>query len=131
MANEWMAACGLDCESCSIRRIPFDDAALEECTAWFREMGWLKAGEGKAEILDRGMYCNGCRGDRTVHWSVDDEGRVSCGILECCVDRKGLSYCSECSEFPCERMTAWSKENDGYAAAFARLQSMREAAGES
>ena len=121
MATEWMAACGLDCESCSIRRIPFDDEALKECVVWFREMGWLKEGEGKAEILERGMYCNGCKGDRTVHWSI------SCAILECCVDQRNLSSCSECGEFPCQRLTAWSKTNDRYAEAFARLQKMRKA----
>jgi hypothetical protein len=93
-------------------------------------MGWLKADEGKAEILERRMYCNGCKGDRSVHWSVNDDGTVSCWILECCVDRKGLEFCSQCGEFPCDRLTEWSKENDGYGAAFARLQSMRSPKGE-
>ena len=125
MANEWIAACGLDCESCSIRRIPFDDAALEECIAWFREMGWLEAGEGKTEILERGMYCKGCKGDRDVHWSVNDDGAVSCWILDCCVDRKGHEFCSQCAEFPCDRLVEWSKENESYASAFVRLESMR------
>jgi len=129
MANEWIAACGLDCESCTLRRLPFDDDALAECEAWFRDMGWLKASEGKAEILDRKMYCNGCKGDRSIHWSVDADGCVSCWILGCCVDRNGLDFCSQCDEFPCDRLTEWSKENEGYAAAFARLVSMRSAGG--
>jgi hypothetical protein len=122
--QRWIAACGLDCKACDIRRIPLDDSALETCAAWFREMGWLKANEGKAEILDRGMYCTGCKGDRSIHWSVDAGGRVTCWILECCVDRKGLAFCSECSEFPCERLVTWSRENESYASAFARLESM-------
>ena len=81
------------------------------------------------EIVERGMYCKGCTGDRSVHWSVNDDGSVSCGLLECAVDRKGLASCSECDEFPCDRLTAWSRENDRYAGAFARLRKMREAEG--
>jgi len=126
--DRWIAACGLDCESCSIRRFPFDEGAAAECVPWFREMGWLNASEGKAEALERGMTCRGCKGDRSVHWSVDDDGRVDCWILECCVDGKGLEFCSDCGDFPCEKLQAWSKENESYAKAFARLQSMHTAA---
>lgn len=124
MANEWIAACGLDCESCPIRRIPFDEEAADGCAKWFRDMGWLEPEEGKEEILERGMYCKGCKGDRSVHWSVNDDGSVSCGILACCVDQRDQQFCSECGEFPCERLRAWSKENETAGAAFARLQGM-------
>lgn len=125
MGNEWIAACGLNCETCNIRLIPFDDKACEGCAEWFREMGWLEPEEGKAEILERGMYCRGCKGDRSVHWSVDDDGTVDCWILDCCIDQKGLAFCSECAEFPCERLTDWSKKSEEYAAAFGRLQTIR------
>lgn len=128
MANEWIAACGLDCESCGIRRIPLDDKAAEGCVAWFRDMGWLKPEEGKAEIIERGMYCKGCKGDRAVHWSVNDDSSVSCSILECCVDQKDLLFCSECRDFPCDRLTTWSKENEKYGEAFDRLKAMRASA---
>ena len=121
---EWIAACGLDCEACSIRRLPFDEAAAKTCVDWYREMGWLKPTEGRDEALERGMTCNGCKGDRAVHWSVDDDGTVSCWILSCCVDEKGLEFCSDCDEFPCDRLVDWSKENDGYVKAFERLTSM-------
>jgi len=124
MAKEWIAACGLDCESCGIRRIPFDDKAAEGCVAWFHDMGWLKPEEGKAEIIERGMYCKGCKGDRSVHWNTNDDGSVSCGILECCVDQKGLQFCSECGDFPCDRLVGWSKENEKYGEAFDRLKTM-------
>jgi len=124
MGSEWIAACGLDCESCEIRRIPFDDQAAEACAGWFRSMGWLKPEDGKAEMIERGMYCTGCKGDRAVHWSVNDDGSVSCGILACCVDQKRLQFCSACVDFPCEQLETWSKENEKYAEAFARLQAM-------
>ena len=124
MGNEWIAACGLDCEACAIRRIPIDDKAAEGCVHWFRDMGWLKPEEGKAEILERGMYCQGCKGDRSVHWSVNDDGSVSCDILTCCVDQKGLAFCSECGGFPCDRLTEWSMENKTFGEALERLKAM-------
>jgi hypothetical protein len=124
--NEWIAPCGIDCEGCSIRRLPFDDAAAAECVAWFREMGWLKRKEGRAEAFERGMYCLGCRGDRSIHWSVAEDGRVDCFILDCCVDRKGHRSCAECEDFPCDRLAQWARENASYAAAFARLRSLRD-----
>jgi len=120
--TDWIAACGIDCEACEIRRLPFDDDAAKACVTWYREMGWLTADEGAEEALARNMTCNGCRGDRSVHWSVKD-GKI-CWILECCVDGRGLAHCSECEGFPCARLAEWSKENDGYRRAFARLGEM-------
>ena len=122
----WIAACGLDCEACSIRRLPFDEAAAKTCADWYREMGWLKPTEGRDEAVERGMYCNGCKEDRTVHWSVDEDGTVSCWILACCVDAKGLDHCSDCGEFPCDRLVDWSKEKEGYSKALERLASMHQ-----
>jgi hypothetical protein len=119
-ANElWIAACGLDCEACEIRRVPFDDEAAKTVVAWFHKMAWLEADEGMSPILERGMYCKGCHADRELHWSPD------CWILLCCVDDKGLSNCSECETFPCERLREWSTENDGYTQALQRLERLR------
>ncbi|MFC2078030.1 DUF3795 domain-containing protein [Candidatus Bipolaricaulota bacterium] len=121
----WIAACGLDCESCSIRRLPFDEDAADEVVDWYRQMGWLQPTEGRDEAVERDMTCRGCRGDRTVHWSVDDDGTVSCWILSCCVDERGLDHCSDCGEFPCDRLVSWSEGNAGYTKAFERLTAMR------
>jgi hypothetical protein len=117
--ERWIAACGLDCEACEIHRVPFDAQAAQSVVAWFREQGWLGADEGVTEILARRMYCKGCLGDRELHWSPD------CWILHCCVDDKGLRDCSECEAFPCERLRQWSTQNDGYAKALLRLESMK------
>ena len=119
--EDWIAACGLDCEACEIRRVPFDAEAAQEVVAWFRERGWLKQDEGVSEILARRMYCKGCRGDRSLHWSAD------CWILHCCVDEHGLRHCSECADFPCNRLRDWATGNDGYAQALQRLEEMRAA----
>lgn len=116
-----IAVCGLDCGTCDIRRLPVDPQAAERVVSWFREMGWLQPGEGVAEAIERRMVCQGCRGDRTVHWSAD------CWILHCCVDDKGLDFCHECPAFPCERLGRWARGNERYAQALHRLQQMRRA----
>ena len=116
-----MAACGLDCGSCSIRRIPFDGEAAERMVAWYREQGWLQEDEGVPTILERGMYCNGCLAKRDVHWSPD------CWILHCCVDGHELENCSQCADFACERLEEWATQNDGYGAALERLRELATA----
>ncbi len=122
--REWTAACGLDCESCDIRRLPFDEAAAEACVRWYREMGWLTSEEGVAEALERNMTCNGCKGDRSVHWSVSDD--LMCWIVNLASIGVATTFCSQCEGFPCARLTEWATKNDGYAAAFALLQTMRK-----
>jgi hypothetical protein len=119
-----IAACGLDCGECSIRKLPFDDDAAAEVVAWFKKMGWLKGSEGVSEAIERSMYCKGCLGDRSLHWSDD------CWILKCCVDEKGLRNCSECGTFPCDRLVEWSGQNDDYGRAFQRLSEMHDRGGE-
>lgn len=114
-----MAACGLDCGTCSIRCFPFDEKAACEAIPWYRKMGWLGEGEGVAEAVAKRLLCHGCHGDRAAHWSAD------CWILQCCVDQKGLRHCAECGAFPCKRLVAWSKSDASYAKAFARLSTIR------
>jgi hypothetical protein len=69
--KEMIAVCGLDCEPCDIRRVPFDSEATERIVKWFRAQGWIKENEGIEEIISRKMYCKGCHGDRSVHWSPE------------------------------------------------------------
>jgi hypothetical protein len=114
-----LAACGLDCESCSIRRFPSDAGAVVEAIGWYREQGWLEEGEGVAEAIERKLICRGCHGDRTTHWLAD------CWIHHCCVDAKGLQHCSECETFPCDRLVQWAKTEESYGKAFGRLQELR------
>jgi len=114
-----MAVCGLLCGSCEIRRMLFDDKAAKVTIDWYREMGWLKENEGVKEALEKNMICTGCHGDRTTHWSAD------CWILQCCVDEKKLQHCHECTDFPCDRLVDWSKQNDGYREAFQRLTALK------
>ena len=118
-----VAACGLECRTCLIRLVPEKGQAAEKAIAWYRKMGWLKEDEGITEALERKMYCNGCHGDRSVHWSAD------CWILKCCVDEKGLQHCSQCGDFVCDRLEKWAAGDKAYAGALARLKEMRGAEG--
>lgn len=49
--------------------------------------------------------CPGCGG---VNFK---EKHPSCGFLTCCVVKKGLEVCSDCSEYPCKR---FDSEKEGY-----------------
>ena len=119
LSQRYIAACGIDCTDCDIRNITCDAGAAQRITDWFHKMGWIKADEGLNEIVQRGMYCKGCRGDRSVHWSAD------CEILKCCVDEKGLTNCSECADFPCQRLTEWAATGQKYTNALNRLHQIK------
>lgn len=114
---EMLAACGLDCGPCPIRRIPFDADAAEQMAGWFRQMGWLKESEGVAEAIERKMYCNGCQGDRSVHWSA------TCEILSCCVDERHQQHCGQCAELlGCDKLQAFAGGDARHKAAVTSLR---------
>ena len=115
-----IAVCGLDCGPCPIRKAPYDSESAKSIVAWFRKEGWLKENEGIEEVLKKGMYCKGCREDRSVHWSAD------CWILKCCVDDKEHKFCHECNVFPCDQLSEWAQQNDSYGKALDRLKESKE-----
>ena len=117
--DQMIAVCGLDCGGCPIRTADTDVGSAEVLLGWFKGEGWLKEHEGVTELMQRGPYCRGCHGDRSVHWAAE------CWILQCCVDDKGLTYCYGCDLFPCERLSEWAGQNEHYAQALNRLQSMK------
>ena len=103
--NLMIAVCGIDCGACDIRRAPHETEAAKRIVAWFKKEGWLKENEGINEVVERHMYCRGCREDRSVHWSPD------CRILKCCVDNKGYKFCYECDTFPCQTVLGKCKNS--------------------
>lgn len=115
-----LAACGLDCGTC-----PFPDIhkSLENARNWikhFREWNIIGANEGAEAIVAHGPYCIDCHGDRSKHWSAN------CWILKCCVDEKGLHNCSQCGDFPCEKLVEWSRERPEYGRALVHLRQLKE-----
>jgi hypothetical protein len=119
---ELIAVCGLDCGGCPLRTADTDVESAEALVGWFKKEGWIKEDEGAAELMQRGPYCRGCRGNRSIHWSAE------CWILQCCVDEKGLSFCYQCSVFPCERLEEWAGGSEWYTKALGRLRRMKEEA---
>jgi len=101
---QMMGVCGLDCGTCEIRLVPTDPEAAQRVVAWFHEMAWLEEDEGVTEIIEREMYCKGCREDRSLHWSPE------CPLLICCVDERHLQYCAQCDEFVCEKLEAFASD---------------------
>lgn len=118
--DTYIAVCGLNCGSCDIRKVPEDPDAAQCVVAWFKKEGWLQEDEGVDEVLEQGMYCKGCRDNRTIHWSPD------CWILQCCVDKRGHTFCCECEEFPCKDLEEWAQQDEGYTEALKRLKEMEK-----
>jgi len=108
-----IAACGIDCAACDVRLAPGDAAGRRRIVDWFRDTR-------HTEVKPEDIHCSGCRGDRAAHWSAD------CWILHCCVDERGLKFCSDCRDFPCERLVAWASQNEGYGHALKRLKEMEQ-----
>jgi hypothetical protein len=99
--------------------MPLDAEAAEKTIGWFKEMGWLNETEGVAEAIERGMYCTGCQGDRSVHWSAN------CTILLCCVDGKHQQHCGQCAELlSCDKLEAFA--NDEHAHHKAAVDRLRQ-----
>ena len=112
-ANQLIAACGLDCTGCDIRRATDSPELAHRIADWFKE-------HQSTEIDPQDVHCLGCKADRSQHWSAD------CWILECCGDKKGLEFCYECQDFPCSRLNEWAKGNKRYEKALGRLKEMKK-----
>ena len=107
-----IAACGLNCTECDIRLATDDSEIAQQTADWFdRELGI------KLKVED--IRCEGCKGDRARHWSAD------CWILRCCVDDKGLEFCYECEDFPCQQLNEWASGSERYSDALERLREMK------
>lgn len=111
--NQMIAVCGLICEGCDIVKATNDPKIAQRIVDWFKK-------ERNEDVKLEDIHCLGCKGDRTKHWSPD------CWILECCVDKKGLEFCHECEEFPCEKLIQWSKTDNRYGEALNRLKKMKK-----
>ena len=57
---------------------------------------------------DGSSCCPGCGGERF------DQKRPSCGIITCCVKKKGLEVCGECGDYPCDRFDKFTGCGDSF-----------------
>ena len=110
--DDSLAVCGLDCSACNIYQAARDPAKAEKLAVDFRAWGYEDA-------RPEWFQCQGCRGDRSKHWSD------SCQILKCCFDERGHDVCIQCAEFPCEKLEEWEAGGERYQQALDRLKSLR------
>jgi hypothetical protein len=105
-----IAACGLNCDECSIRKAADDKEFAEKLAAQWRK-------SGRSEATADWFKCQGCHGpDELVWWG-------GCKIRSCCIKRRRLSNCSYCSGFPCLLIEEFEK--DGYAHHAKAVQHLR------
>ncbi|MCK4232801.1 DUF3795 domain-containing protein [candidate division WOR-3 bacterium] len=110
--NDIIGVCGIICSGCDILEASTNPEKAQNIVDWFK-----KGRNTDVKLED--ICCQGCKGDRAKHWSVD------CWILQCCVDEKGLESCSECEEFPCKKLVEWAKGSERYEEALNRLKEMK------
>jgi len=94
------AACGMNCEECSIRKAATDREYAEKLAAQWRK-SW------KPEATANWFTCQGCHGPDELVWSGD------CKMRRCCIKERGLVNCSYCDDFPCSLIEQF--QNDGIA----------------
>ena len=98
--NEHLAAvCGLYCGACVLYRARRDDNPQR-----LREV--LQQAAERWQIPEDEIECEGClAGGRLSPYCRD------CKMRLCAKDRPGVTRCSDCSDFPCDLITAFN--NDG------------------
>ena len=99
--EELVAVCGLYCGACPVYRVRQDNnqEGLEEIRQNMSQR------QGREVSLDE-VWCDGCLSG----------GRLSsfcqkCEIRLCAAGKPGVTRCSDCSDFPCDRIIAFN--NDG------------------
>jgi hypothetical protein len=117
--RQLIAPCGLDCSICPLQATTLSGGEPVGLFATLIKLGAITKAEMPGEA-SQGLCCPTCRGDRVLQWSA------TCRIRQCCVDDKGLEYCSECDGFPCERLRDWAMSSTRCADALNRLHSMRD-----
>lgn len=92
--RDHIAPCGLDCFNCS----------------WFETNLTDEFKREEAERLALSIEevgCKGCRGEHgKCYWAQGD-----CATWAC-VEEKGVTYCFECDDFPCELLAPTEKGAD-------------------
>ena len=100
---QYVAYCGLHCKlCCTMSRIPQQASALRETLS---KGGWEHFGEFVMSDF-RGFWADLemlCELAETTQGCKGGCGAPDCGIRACARER-GVEVCSECPEFPCERV---------------------------
>jgi hypothetical protein len=100
--NEYIAYCGLNCETCEARiaTVNHDDALRRQVAKEWSELNGV-------EITPEMIHCVGCRidGPKTPYCES------LCPIRQCALGR-GVETCGDCSEMEsCEKLGAITEHN--------------------
>ena len=97
-SGDWAVAyCGLNCAKCDMYEAAHGNKRLrDEIVKWFKE-------ERNEIIEPKQIRCEGCKGPLDVHWSSD------CKIM-LCAKKKGVRYCFQCTDFPCDTLNAFASD---------------------
>lgn len=99
------APCGLDCFNCVFFLANHDQGAREELERYERLMGM------PMEM----MLCQGCRsqgGCIKLHGAVSNRGEDEPCPAFACSQEKGLDFCYECGDFPCDHLHPYADRAD-------------------
>ena len=92
-----ISVCGLNCARCDIYKAGHgNNKVRDEIVEWFRK-------ERNETVKPEAVTCETCRGPLGSHWSTD------CKMMLCAKER-GILYCFECKDFPCEYLEAFSSD---------------------
>ncbi len=101
--------CGLNCGACPV--LGANERGDEE---------WLRKAAEEDECTIDDLRCHGCKTDSTAMYCTGCEMRF-------CAKDKGLEYCSECTDFPCEIITDFRNDrHPHHSAIFKNLRTIRE-----
>ncbi len=85
------AVCGLYCGACSVFIGTTEDPAR------------LKRFAARVHLSEEAVKCHGCRSGK--RWPYCD----ACKMFACAAER-GIDFCSECDEYPCEELKRFQAE---------------------
>ena len=120
MKHKNMGVCGIDCyEKCHLYMTDVSEESAKIVLDWFKENKWCDDNVTLREFMEEGKRCYGCHGEKCLHWSPD------CDMMKCCIDKKGLEYCHQCKEFPCETLSNHANKNERYKQGVERLKKLR------
>jgi len=98
MKKEIVAPCGIGCFNCEL----YSENVTSQMQARISQL---------TKIPAKKILCNGCtRGDRCLFLKLQGK---SCKTLDC-VNRKGVDFCFECSDFPCDLLMPLANGADKY-----------------
>jgi hypothetical protein len=86
--TQMTAPCGLDCFNCAFY-LANDNDKIRKAVAKNMDIPYEQA------------VCRGCRGEKGAPVAEGFTGK--CDVYKC-TEKKGINFCCDCSDFPCDRL---------------------------